>query len=230
MPRAVAPGQAEDRRRGGGPGRGRCRPGRCPPIVSTPPASAASSSSAVPGLVSSPCCGNATCSTRTRPSSRRTASRTASTPRRPTSGSMSVWLRTCVVPHATIRSSSATIRSTLGMPELRAPAPVVGDPILERVAGRVRHPRPAEQGLVEVAVGVHQPGEQEPPADVELLGAVRAVHRPDRRDPAVAHEHVGGAVVAPGAPAAQQQVGHVRPSGARRATASRGTRWPPATP
>jgi hypothetical protein len=87
-----------------------------------------------------------------------------------------------------------------GDAELAAAAAIVRDPVRERVARRVRHPRPAVERLVEVGVGVDEAGQHEPAADVDDLGGLEL--GPDRRDDAVAHEDVGGAVVAPGAAAA----------------------------
>ena len=74
--------------------------------------------------------------------------------------------------------------------ELAAPAQVVPDPVLERVAGRVRHPRSPVQGLVEMAVRVDQPREHEPPGEVEHLRVPVGEVGRDPRDRAVAHEDV----------------------------------------
>ena len=81
--------------------------GSSPPSTSAPAASARSSSSAVPGRISSPDCGNATIWMSTRPAS---ASRVASTPsrcRRPASVSTSTWVRMRVVPSRRKASAKA---------------------------------------------------------------------------------------------------------------------------
>ena len=95
--------------------------------------------------------------------------------------------------------------------ELAAAPALVGDPVGERVAGRVRHPRPAVQRLVEVAVRVDEPRQHQPAGHVEHLGVARDDAGLDPLDDAVAHQDVGGAVVAPGPASAQQQIGHPEP-------------------
>ena len=143
--------------------------GSMPPMVSTPCLSASSSSSAVPGLLSSPCCGNATCCTVTRPSSRCTAARTASMPRNPTSGSMSVWLPRATSPTPTSAPAAPQCDRRSECPARRG----AGDrwrPHPQRIAGRVRDPRPAVERLVEVAVRIDEPRQHESAVNIQHLG------------------------------------------------------------
>ena len=73
---------------------------------------------------------------------------------------------------------------------------VVRDPVGERVAGRVRDPRPAVQRLVEVAVRLDQPGQQQHPGHVDRLRI--AIGWPaDRGDAAVLEEDVSGTLCTP---------------------------------
>jgi hypothetical protein len=91
--------------------------------------------------------------------------------------------------------------------QLAASPPVVRDPVLERVAGRVRHPRSAVQGLVEMAVRVDQARQHEPVRNVEHLD-VRGEAGLDALDHPSTHEHVGRSVESPGPATTQQQIRH----------------------
>ena len=97
--------------------------------------------------------------------------------------------------------------------ELMPTGPVVRDPFRQRVPRRVRLPREAGQGLVEMAVRLDQPGQHQAPGDVDHLRSLRSLRglrvgdgRSDPRHRPVAHEHVTPRPVTPRIPAAQEEV------------------------
>ncbi|WP_165959477.1 hypothetical protein [Nonomuraea longispora] len=75
---------------------------------------------------------------------------------------------------------------------LAAAGEVVADAAGERVVGGVRHPGPAVEGLVEVAVGLDEAGQHQLTRDVDHVGGGRVHTLADPGDPAVADEDVGG--------------------------------------
>jgi hypothetical protein len=93
--------------------------------------------------------------------------------------------------------------------ELAAPPAVVRDPVRERVAGRVRHPRSSVQRLVEMAVRVDEPRQHQPTGHIEHLRLFDGDPRLDPLDHAVAHGHVRRSVLAPRPATAQQQIRHL---------------------
>jgi hypothetical protein len=92
--------------------------------------------------------------------------------------------------------------------QLAAAPAIVGDPILERIAGRVRDPRPAVERLVEVAVSIDEPRQHEAAVNIQHLGIARIDAGLDPLDGSRADQHVRGSVEAPRPGPAQQQIGH----------------------
>ena len=98
--------------------------------------------------------------------------------------------------------------SDIRQAELAPAAALVGDPVAQRVAGRVRRPRPAEQRLVQVAVRLDEAGQHQPAGHVDHVAGRRFDRRPDAVDPLLAHEHVGGVRKTPRPASAEEQGGH----------------------
>jgi hypothetical protein len=128
---------------------------------------------------------------------------------------MSVWLRTCDVPAATIRSSSAAMRSTLGTPS---------SPRRRRsFAMRSSSASPAECGTHGPPYSVlsrwqcaSTTREHDPAGNVEHLRAGQIDARLDPFDRTVAHKDVRRSLKAPPPAAAQQHVRQASPASTSR--------------
>ena len=162
----------------------------------------------MPGLLSSPCCGNATCSHRDAPAEplHRGAHRLdAAQPDLGIDVRVAAHVRRPGRHHPLQQRHDAIDARNA---QLAAAPAIVGDPILERIAGGVRDPRPAVERLVEVAVRVDEPRQHESAGDVQHLGVARIDAGLDPLDGARADQHVRGRVEAPRPGTAQQQIGH----------------------